>query len=42
MFIGANHTFAAPVSGRLYLGVNDDHLADNRGEYSVNVTVAPR
>lgn len=42
IFIGANHTFSAPVSGRLYFGVNDDHIADNRGEYSVNVSVTSR
>jgi hypothetical protein len=30
------------VTGRLYFGVNDDHIADNRGEYSVTVTVTPR
>ena len=42
IFIGANHTFSAPVNGRLYFGVNDDHIADNRGEYSVNVSVTPR
>jgi EF hand len=42
IFIGANHTFSAPVSGRLYFGVNDDHIADNRGEYSVNVTIEQR
>jgi len=42
IFIGANYTFSVPVSGRLYFGVNDDHIADNRGEYSVNVSVTPR
>ncbi len=42
VFIGGRRTFTAPVSGRLYFGVNDDHLADNRGEFSVNVSVAPR
>jgi len=29
----------APVAGRLFLGVNDDHLADNNGEFRVNITV---
>lgn len=29
----------APVSGRLFLGVNDDHLADNSGEFRVSVTI---
>jgi hypothetical protein len=28
-----------PTAGRLYLGVNDDYLADNSGEYRVVVTV---
>ena len=42
IFLGANHTFTAPVTGRLYFGVNDDHLADNRGEFTVNVSVAAR
>lgn len=42
IFIGGRRTFTAPVNGRLYLGVNDDHLADNRGEFVVNLTVAPR
>jgi hypothetical protein len=26
-------------SGRLYLGVNDDHLADNRGEFRVQLSI---
>ncbi len=42
IFIGGRRTFTAPVSGRLYFGVNDDHLPDNRGEFVVNVSVAPR
>ena len=37
IFLGDRRSFNAPVSGRLYLGVNDDHLADNRGEFVVNV-----
>ena len=37
IFIGGRNTFRAPVSGRLYFGVNDDHLADNRGEFVVNI-----
>ena len=28
-----------PATGRLYLGVNDDHLPDNRGEFRVTITV---
>jgi hypothetical protein len=42
IFLGGRSTFTAPVSGRLYFGVNDDHLADNRGEFVVNVSVAAR
>lgn len=42
IFLGARRTFTAPASGRLYFGVNDDHLADNRGEFVVNVGVAGR
>jgi Ca2+-binding EF-hand superfamily protein len=42
IFLGGRRTFTAPVSGRLYLGVNDDHLDDNRGEFVVNIGVAPR
>jgi len=29
----------APVSGHLYLGVNDDYLADNSGQYRVDVMI---
>jgi hypothetical protein len=29
----------APSGGRLFLSVNDDHLADNSGEFRVNITV---
>ena len=39
IFVGAQRTIRAPVSGRVYFGVNDDHLADNRGEFAVNVNV---
>jgi len=42
MFIGSRGTVTAPVSGRLYLGVNDDHLPDNRGEFTVSVGVQGR
>ena len=28
-----------PATGRLYLGVNDDHLADNKGEFRVTITI---
>ena len=42
IFLGGRRSFTAPVSGRLYFGVNDDHLPDNRGEFTVNVSVSPR
>ncbi len=41
-FIGDRTTWTSPVSGRLYLGVNDDHLGDNSGEFIVNVGVQGR
>lgn len=43
IFIGDN-TGARNVTsgGRLYLSVNDDHLADNSGQYRVTVVVRPR
>ena len=42
IFVGGRQSFVAPVSGRLYFGVNDDHLADNRGEFVVNVGIGRR
>ena len=42
MFIGNRTTVTAPVSGRVYLGVNDDYLADNRGEFTVTLGVRAR
>lgn len=41
-FIGGRRTIVAPVSGRVFLGVNDDHLPDNRGEFVVTVGVRAR
>ena len=32
-------TNRAGQSGRLFLGVNDDHLGDNRGEFAVRVSI---
>jgi hypothetical protein len=40
--IGDQSQITAPVSGVLYLGVNDDHLPDNRGEFVVSVSVQRR
>ena len=43
IFIGTNGTIdRAPASGRLYLGVNDDHLADNSGQYRARISVDRR
>lgn len=40
VYVGDRTTrLRVPVSGRLYLGVNDDHLADNSGEFRVTITV---
>ena len=40
--VGDRRTVRAPASGELFLGVNDDFLGDNRGEYRVSVTVQRR
>jgi Ca2+-binding EF-hand superfamily protein len=40
--LGASGTFTARTSGRLYFGVNDDHLDDNSGEYRVWLSVDAR
>jgi len=40
--IGDQSRITAPVSGQLYLGVNDDHLPDNRGEFTVTVGIQRR
>jgi len=42
IWVGDRRTLTAPVSGRLYLGVNDDHLPDNRGQFAVIVGVQGR
>ncbi len=42
IFVGNRTSLTAPVSGRLYLGVNDDHLGDNRGEFTVVVGLQGR
>lgn len=39
MLVGDQQSLTAPQSGRLYLGVNDDHLDDNRGHYEVDIAV---
>ncbi len=41
-FVGARgNALSAPQNGRLYLGINDDILTDNSGEFRVTVTVNP-
>lgn len=40
--IGDRRSVRANASGRLYLGVNDDHLPDNSGEFRVIVDVRER
>jgi Ca2+-binding EF-hand superfamily protein len=35
--VGASRSFRVNGEGRLYLGVNDDHLADNAGSFQVTV-----
>jgi hypothetical protein len=40
--VGDRRTVRAPAGGELFLGVNDDVLGDNRGEYRVSVTIQPR
>lgn len=37
--IGDQRSFTAPESGTLYLGVNDDNLSDNSGEFQVKVSL---
>lgn len=36
--IGQNATITAPGTGRLYLGINDDNVSDNSGQFEVRVT----
>ena len=38
IFIGNRRTMRVPATGRLYLGVNDDFLDDNSGDFQVIVT----
>jgi hypothetical protein len=40
--IGDRRSWRAPSSGRLYLGVNDDYMEDNSGQFNVIVNVQPR
>ncbi len=38
-FIGSHGTINSRASGRLFLTVNDDHLADNSGEFRATISV---
>jgi hypothetical protein len=42
LFVGADSSVRANASGQLYLGVNDDQVSDNSGEFRVKVTVPAR
>ncbi len=42
MFIGNERSLVASTAGRLALGINDDYLGDNRGNFRVDITVRPR
>jgi hypothetical protein len=35
--IGNQTTMTAPASGQLFVGINDDHVADNAGGFRVNI-----
>jgi Ca2+-binding EF-hand superfamily protein len=37
IFVGDRQTITANTAGRLYLGVNDDHLLDNSGQFRVTL-----
>ncbi len=39
VMVGDRRALRAPRSGRLYRGVNDDHLADNEGSYNVTINI---
>jgi hypothetical protein len=40
-YVGDRNSVRAPAAGRLYLGVNDNSLADNAGDFQVVVDVQP-
>jgi hypothetical protein len=42
IFVGNRGRITAPATGRIYLGVNDDHLLDNSGEFRVTLDVLGR
>jgi hypothetical protein len=42
IFVGGQRSIVAPATGLLYLGVNDDYVADNTGAFQVEVLVQRR
>lgn len=40
--VGGHTSLRAPRGGRLYLGINDDHLLDNTGEFQITVGIQGR
>jgi hypothetical protein len=42
VFVGNAESFRAPASGQLQLGVNDDYLEDNRGQFRVRIDAGRR
>ena len=38
--IGDQNSVTMPANGQLYLGINDDEVSDNRGEFTVTLTPA--
>jgi hypothetical protein len=41
-YVGASYDGVAEARGRLWLGINDDDLEDNAGQFTVHVELAPR
>jgi hypothetical protein len=39
-YVGPTNTFVAPVSGELYLSMNDNYFADNSGAWQVSISPA--
>ncbi len=37
-YVGDSLTFSAPAAGELFLGVNDDNVADNTGEWTATIS----
>ena len=39
VYVGDRRALRVPVSGRVFLSVNDDYLSDNQGDYRVSITI---